>query len=130
MDLLGRDITFAALAKGQQFVARRQELLAQNIANVNTDGYKRHDLDTVEFSRQLASSLENGDRGEVLAGLDRTVAREVVEEQFFARADMNGVDLAHENSQMAESTALGGALVALMAKRISMYKSVLRDGRV
>lgn len=130
MDLLGRDVTFAALTKGQQFVARRQELLAENIANANTPGYKRHDLDALDFSRQLAASLEGDSRSEVIGSLGSSVAREVVEEQFFARADMNGVDMAFEQGELAESSSLGNVLVALMAKRISMYKSVLRDGRI
>ncbi len=131
MDLLGRDVTFAALSKSQDFVTRRQELLSENIVNASTPGYKRHDLDSIEFSRMLASSLEHGgSRRERLERVGDVVAREIVQEQLFVRPDHNGVDLAYEESQSAQMTSLASALTALMAKRIQMYKSVIRDGRI
>ncbi|MCC7478348.1 hypothetical protein IT575_07785 [bacterium] len=130
MDLLGRDLTFAALSKGSKFVSRRHQLLAENVANVNTAGYKRRDLDTADFTRMLADSLSSGSRTQRLEELDQVVAREVVQEQLFQRPDHNGVDLAYEQEQVAETSSMGAVISALMAKRIQMYKSVLHDGRV
>jgi flagellar basal-body rod protein FlgB len=130
MDLLGRDVTFSALAKSQHFVGARQELIAENIANVNTPHSKRRDLDARGFSRLLGQALGSGDRGAVLERLERSVAREVVEEQFFYRSDMGGVDIDREMSELAKANSLGAVIGGLMAKRIQMYKSVLRDGRV
>ena len=51
VDLLARDVTLATLAKAQSASTERTRMLAENIANVNTPGYKRHDVD---FQSELA----------------------------------------------------------------------------
>ena len=43
-DLFGNR-TFAALRRGMDFLAQRQELTAENIANIDTPGYLAKDLD-------------------------------------------------------------------------------------
>jgi flagellar basal-body rod protein FlgB len=129
MDLLGRDATFAALAAGQGFTTARQRLLAENIANVNTPNYKRRDLDARGFEAQMAAAL-SGPRDEQVERLGCSLAREVVEESWSYRVDGGGIDLDREMVLHAETSALGSAFSALLAKRLQMYKSVLRDGRI
>lgn len=131
MDLLGRDVTFATLARGQGFVSARQDLLGGNIVNADTPNYHRRDLDEAGFSRLLAETLaEGGSSEETVQRLDRSVAREVVQEQFFYRADRGEVDVDQEMTELGKTQLFGSLLSQLMAKKIQMYKAVLRDGRV
>ena len=135
---MARDVTFAALAHSLNALSRRQTLIAQNLANVNTPGYKRRDID---FSAELAAALEPlaGDAAQAGSVPERqqrverilsSVAREVVEENFFYRADLGGVDLDREMAEQAKTSMTYAALAQLAQKKIQQYRSVIREGRV
>ena len=51
------DVTERALEVGLHGTELRQQVIANNLANVNTPGFKRSD---VEFQRQLAEALQFG----------------------------------------------------------------------
>lgn len=128
MDLLSRDLTFATLAQGQRGAAERSRLLAQNIANVNTPGYARRD---VEFMDVLADALDSsgGDRRQRVEQVLDSTAREVVEDRLFFRADKGGVDIDREMAEMAKNSLYSGAMTSLLSSKIRMYKQVIRGGR-
>jgi flagellar basal-body rod protein FlgB len=129
VDVLGRDVTLAALTASQSALDSRLELLAQNIANVNTPGYKRRDVD---FVTELAAALDApaADRRERVADLGRVVAREVVEDRLFLRPDLGGVDLDREMAELAKTQLRLAALNQLVYKKIRQYRSVIKDGRI
>ena len=56
------DLTDIALERGMQGASLRQQLLSNNIANVNTPGFKRTDVD---FSSQLATAMQSGSTSDV-----------------------------------------------------------------
>ena len=129
MDVLARDVTLAALTASQSALTRRLNLLAQNIANVNTPDYKRRDI---TFTDELAEALRQPatSRGERSARVGSVVAREVVEEQLFYRADQGGVDIDREMVELAKAQVKGTVLQQLVYKKIRQYRSVIRDGRI
>lgn len=128
MDVFARDVTWATLAKSLQAQSFRQTLIAENIANVNTPGYKRRDLS--DFQQELAAALEGaGSRGEAVKRVEDVVAHEVVADELFYRADQAGVDIDREMAELAKTTMLGAAYNQLLQKRISQYRMVIRDGR-
>jgi len=129
VDVLGRDVTLAALAASQSALDRRLELLTQNIANVNTPGYKRRDVD---FTTELAAALDApaGGRGERVSHLGQIVAREIVEEQLFLRPDLGGVDLDREMAELAKTQLRLAATNQLLYKKIRQYRSVIKEGRI
>lgn len=129
VDVLARDVTLAALTASQSALGKRLDLIAQNIANVNTPGYRRRDI---TFSEQLASALAQpaGSRGERAERVGGIVAREVVEEQLFYRADLGGVDIDREMVELAKTQIKGAVLQQLVYKKIRQYRSVIRDGRI
>jgi len=129
VDVLGRDVTLAALAASQSALDRRLELLAQNIANVNTPGYKRRDVD---FTAELAAALDApaDSRGERVSNLGQVVAREIVEEQLFLRPDLGGVDLDREMAELAKTQLRLAATNQLLYKKIRQYRSVIKEGRI
>lgn len=134
MDLLGKDATALALSKGLLFASARQNLIAANIANVNTPGYQRRDLDLEAFETQMASALglAAGDSASAGASLDALAAvtpREQAQAQLFYRTDMGGVDIDREMAELAKTNMLGAAMGQLLQKRISAYRLVIREGR-
>ena len=121
-------MTFAALAKTGSALGRRQKAIAQNIANVNTPGYKRRDVD---FKAELANALStSGSRSARADAVLDTVARDVVEEQLFYRADMGGVDIDREMAELAKTSLLGSAVNQLLTNKIRSYRSVIKEGRL
>jgi flagellar basal-body rod protein FlgB len=128
VDLLARDVTFAALAKAQSASSERTRLLAQNIANVNTPGYKRHDID---FQGELAQALDDhsGNGESRVARVLDTTAREIVENDQFFRVDGGGVDIDREMAEFAKNNLYGSAMSSFLQDKLRMYKMVVRGGR-
>jgi flagellar basal-body rod protein FlgB len=128
VDLLGRDVTLATLAKAQSASSERTRLLAQNIANVNTPGYKRHDID---FQTELSAALDDhqGTSEQRVARVLDTTAREVVESDRFFRVDQGGVDIDREMAEFAKNTLFNNAMGSFIQDRMRMYKQVIRGGR-
>ncbi len=129
MDVLSRDVTLAALTAAQRGLDQRKELIAQNIANINTPGYKRRD---VEFADTLARALEEPHAGRAAkaASLGNVVAREIIEERLFYRVDMGGVDLDREMAEFAKVQLQSSAVSQLIYKKIRQYRAVIKEGRV
>ncbi|MCH7472805.1 flagellar basal body rod protein FlgB [bacterium] len=128
MDLLVRDVTFAALAQSLSALSLRQELIAGNIANVNTPGYKRRDVD---FTTQLAAALARPGKRAGRAALVRGVtARELVEQQLFYRPDMGGVDLDREMAEQAKTSMMYATIAQLIHNKIRQYRAVIKEGLV
>jgi flagellar basal-body rod protein FlgB len=128
VDVLAQDVTFAALAKSMEAQSLRQTLIAQNIANVNTPNYKRRDIS--DFSSELLDALsEAGSRTERVGQVQDLVAREVVAEELFYRADQGGVDVDREMAELAKTSLLSATYSQLLQKRIGQYRMVIREGR-
>ena len=126
---MARDVTLAALSASQAGLAQRLNLIAQNIANVNTPGYKRRD---VSFTDELAQALAApaAERGERAGRVSGVVAREVVEEQLFYRPDMAGVDIDREMVELAKTQVKMAAVNQLLYKKVHQYRLVIKDGRI
>lgn len=54
--------TIPALEQTLNFAQRRHQLLAGNVANLDTPGYRARDLDVGEFQNALAESIDNAQR--------------------------------------------------------------------
>ena len=108
------DATMQNLERSLDLRLKRQELLASNMANVDTPNYQPVDL---AFDGALAQALEEGDTA--AGGMHRTDAAHVtgVTGQDFAPAEVlerpdvvnsldgNGVDLDKELTRFAENKA-------------------------
>ncbi|RDI75975.1 FlgB: flagellar basal-body rod protein FlgB [Gaiella occulta] len=111
--LLGRALGGAEL---------RQRVIAGNIANVNTPGFRRSD---VPFQQSLRDALASGDPARVGAARPQ-----VVQDATTAlRADGNNVDVDAEMARLAETQLLHGAVAGLLRDRIAMLRYVINEGR-
>lgn len=90
----------------------RHELLAKNLANINTPGYKRQDVD---FAMVLDQEVDR-----------RTAIRT---DRGSIRTDGNSVDLEQEIVAMAETELRYQMLTEVTSRYFSGLKNVIREGR-
>jgi flagellar basal-body rod protein FlgB len=117
------DPTLQGLADALTLHQRRHEVLASNLANVETPRFHARDLD-------FEAALEEAFEGRGADGPAGAKAPRVVEDTSAPpRADGNTVDL---DLQMAKLGANGGRYVALariLALRIALLRQAIEGGR-
>ncbi len=100
----------------------RHRVLAENVANAETPGYRARDLD---FGSALASAFE--------AGGEQPGAGEAAEPLVDARAtvkvDGNSVDLDTEMARLSQNAFKIVALSQIIAKEYAGLRAVITDGR-
>lgn len=108
----------------------RNELLANNIANADTPGYKRKDL---EFEEHLNRAIESaGSERDTLTkkvhNVDLDEARMIIfadNADLSYRLDQNNVDESVEQAELAANQIQYNALIDSMTNEFSRIKSVL-----
>lgn len=127
------DATVELLQRGAAFAVRRHAILAQNLANVETPGYRGQDLtfarqlDLVQQSRALPVALElRGPAGAREAGLDVRLVRAP---DGPPRPDGNDVDVDRQMVKIAETTLYHNAVVHLLIAKLNAMKTAI-SGRV
>lgn len=96
----------------------RQDLLSENLANVNTPGYKRKDID---FGIELESAktrLGNKKHENMIR-----------KDEGSLRRDGNSVDLESEVANMAETEFRYRLLTDMTNRYFTGLKSVIREGK-
>ncbi len=99
------------LGKATDHSAFRHNLLSNNVANVNTPGYKR--VDTADFGRAMREAISNQSFSAKVEApqhiqfgrspLDEVNPELVVQEQTFFRNDKSSVDIDLEMAEMAKN---------------------------
>lgn len=108
----------------------RNELLSNNIANVDTPGYKRKDL---QFEIHLNRAIESaGDESDTLTkkirNMDLSEAKMITYTDNSAlsyRLDDNNVDIATEQVELATNQLVYNSLVDSMTHEFNRIKTVL-----
>ena len=111
------DNTQLALQRAISGAAMRQEVLANNLANAETPGFRRSDVD---FQSTLAQAMKSGD-AEVIEGT--TFAAQ--QETQVMRADGNGVDIDVEAATMAKNALAYDALISVAKARVMIFKTAM-----
>jgi flagellar basal-body rod protein FlgB len=115
------DTTQLALEGVISGAARRHEALASNLANANTPGYRRVDVD---FHGALAAAMS--DRATAPAALHAvSFAAQQDTSVGAVRADGNSVDAESESAKLAENALESQAAVQMAAARIGILKSAM-----
>ncbi len=118
--MLGKDITARLLERSLQASSLRQQVLANNIANMNTPGFKRA---RVEFERELAAAMGSAENP------DSVMPKVIVETESTGRPDGNNVDIDQEMTQIAENQIWYAALTRQLSDHFSRLRMVIHDGR-
>lgn len=106
---------FDLLAKLTDVTQLRHRVLAQNVANVNTPGYRRLD---VRFEDTLSEQLASRPDAPV-----NELRSEVVEDQITpTRLDGNNVEIDMEMMRLNKNTLLGNTYLQLLTTKLGMMK--------
>ena len=114
------DTTQLALQRAIEGAAMRQSALASNLANANTPGYQRVDVD---FHSALASALQSG--ADPKAAVERAGFSTQADAAAVTRADGNSVDADAESAKLAANALEQQAAVQVAAARISILQSAM-----
>ena len=104
------------LEAGLRAAGLQGRAIAQNIANLNTPGYRRV---AVEFRKCLAKAAAAGDPGQLDAQLVRPGNTEV-------RSNGNDVDLDMEVGALIKNAALYKAYMRILARRYQQLELAVR----
>ncbi len=115
MDLF--DTTQLALSRAIVGTTTRQATLANNLANANTPGYQRQDVD---FHSALKSAISGGKQA--VSNVRPTAQADPTAP---LRYDGSSVDVDKENAAMAENGLEHEALVSVSKARIEILKTAM-----
>jgi flagellar basal-body rod protein FlgB len=127
------DRTGLLLHESLSGLVKRQQLITNNLANVDTPGYKALD---VPFEQVLNREIgKQGDLRMVVTqpghiSSDGTMEQALsMQQPVVFRTDANGVDMDAEMARLAETSVQFDAVSQLMAGRLAIMRMAVREGR-
>jgi flagellar basal-body rod protein FlgB len=118
MDLF--DISMVGLQRGMSGALLRQQVLANNLSNANTPGFKRSDVD---FHSALAAAL--GGDAATPASVQNTGFSVQTDTQTTMRADGNNVDVDAEMASLSENTLDYQAMTSVLTTRVKILETAI-----
>lgn len=132
MDIIGKDITFSLLVKGLEGQTRRQEAIAQNLANINTPNYQRRE---VSFETELRNALNtqptvSNTRQDILNNI-KNIQPQIESEpkEIDYRLDKSGLDIDREMAAESANTLLVQTSLSLIQQRLKLYRTAITEGK-
>lgn len=127
------DGTSRLLQEGLSGLVKRQQLIANNLANVDTPRYRAMD---VPFEQVLDREIRKEGELQLAVTQPDHIATPAAMEQALSmqqpvvfRTDGNGVDVDAEMASLAETTVNFNAVSQLMAGRLAIMRMAVNDGR-
>jgi flagellar basal-body rod protein FlgB len=108
---------FSALRARLDFLSGRQKLIAENIANASTPGFKPRDMDAKAFDRALQTQLRSGETGR-----DMPQARIVTRPDSETTLDGNAVVIEEQMLRATETRANFETGLALYQKGLQLLR--------
>ncbi len=118
MDLF--DTSIVGVEKAMQGSLLRQQVLANNIANANTPGFQRSD---VNFQSALAQAFSSGTP--TPAQIQQVSFQPQTDASGAMQVDGNSVDINTEMADLSENTLDYQALESVMGTRMSILKTAI-----
>ena len=117
--MLGEENTLSVLSKMMELSTRKHQVIANNIANANTPGYIRRDLNFEdEMSRIINSQDWKG-----LREMDGEVS---LDETNTPRNDGNNVNLTQEMNEMSQNGVLYDLVHQAFKSRVGIIKNAIK----
>ena len=125
MDLF-TDTASVVLEKCLDTAAMRHKVIANNIANVETPGFKRSEVFFEESLRQVLESVEGGSLKRRIRELEPTANVDLTSS---CRPNGNNVSIDREMADLAKNSLRYEAAVQILNLKNSMIRTVLTEGR-
>lgn len=135
-DIFSNHNSLNVLGKSLSALAKRQQLLSNNIANVDTPGYKRSDLDfqavlqkTISRQQQKSLPLETSNSRHM--SLQSRESDSVSAYKDFStsfRKDGNNVDIEKEVVEINKNALLYNSALKAIQNQFSLLKYAIEEG--
>jgi flagellar basal-body rod protein FlgB len=107
----------------------RQQLIASNVANVDTPGYKGKDL---KFQRVLKDQLEDLDLktskpGHLSDSIDNHSMGEILEDENPGRPDGNNVNIDNEMMKLTKNNIQYNIDIQFIKKKLDGIRRIIED---
>ena len=122
------DKGFMVLQKILQAADMRQKVLASNIANADTPGYKAKDIKFGDFFDKELKLLTTSP-GHIKNKSNSGVNGRIVAEDSLSWGDGNNVELNVEIGKMTENSLTYNAAIKILNSKIKMYRMAIKGGR-
>ena len=120
-----------ALEQSLMFAEKRHELLAGNIANIDTPEYRSRDLDVGDFQNALAESIRQAEaqpareispttRDDIYSG-----ARSAMEQVVFH--DGSDVSLENQVTELSKNQHLHGLAITTMRSQFGLLRAAITE---
>ena len=113
------DLTDTVLQRGLEGASLRQQVLSNNLANANTAGFKRSDVD---FESSLASALDSSDPTQSLNSL---AFAPQTDSTTTMTLDGNNVDTDTEMANLTSNAVQYETLAAIEQQRFATLKAAM-----
>jgi flagellar basal-body rod protein FlgB len=122
--------TLALMERYLDLSARRQVLISENLAQIDTPGYRAKDIPFEEHMRELVQQSERANSGPAgdMTRLSRMPAAEEIP-GLALRPDQNNVDMDREMTSLAANTAKFGVVSQLMVQKLRILRLSIQEGR-
>ena len=117
--MLSNDVGFRVIAKMLDGCALRHKVIAANLANAETPGFRRME---VRFEDQLAQAIQEEDTNAI-----DEAQPEVVPGAGKARADGNNVDFGTELGDLTKNTMVFNTFAEIAAARLRRYREAIGE---
>ncbi len=131
-----QDPTLEAMSTYMTRLSRRQQVVASNIANIDTPGYRTRDV-TFQLTMQellagdrIRTRTGTADRQHISAWAPISMEPELFEaEGLPMRADRNNVDIDREMLKLGETSFSYAMITQLLRSRFRTISSAIQEGR-
>lgn len=118
--------TISMMEKSMDYLWKKQEVTANNIANVDTPGYRRKRVNFEEiFRRKLEAAALIGKNEDVRQAIQSSKSY-VVEDAHTTRADGNGVNADVEYTELTRTALQYQYLTQSLSGDIVRYRSAIK----
>ena len=106
-------------------LAARQRTIANNVANVDTPGFKASE---VNFENVLNQAVRRARSGAPMnqSALDASMRMTTLDDATTSRADGNNVDIDQQMEMLSEANLNYSALTQVMSTRLGILRGVIR----
>ena len=131
MNLFGG--TISSLEKGLTYAMTKNKAIAQNIANVDTPGYKAKDVSFKavfeDIQNNQVSSYKSDDRHYDFSISQQGDGGAYSKDHLRARVNGNGVNMDAEQAKLAENTIYYNALIERVSSKYNTLNTVIKGGK-
>lgn len=134
LDAIFGSSTIPVLEQVVRFAEDRHQILASNIANLDTPGYRTRDLSPEKFHEQLKQAISRreagragaslGDRGDFRGDPFRDVAKN---RQSILFHDQSNVGLEQQIAEMSKNQHVHNQAIALMAHQFRLLQAAISE---